>query len=182
MKTSQFTSTLRAQSALPLVFRAGPHTIDAGYHLTEVKNVAYRTMDCGGVTNAWVESQFELWAPSDANDSADRAAMAAGKFLAIVDRVQQKIALDGESLTRVFAAIGNHPAGLYGVSSLQVADHQLIAELVPDRVRCKAAERRGSSATGCCGTALSANDSNEQSSGCGCATASTVEPAAACCA
>ncbi|WP_415908868.1 DUF6428 family protein [Oleiharenicola sp. Vm1] len=63
MKTSAFLSALRAHVALPVVFRAGAAVIPSSYHLTEVKRVAYETMDCGAMTHRWSETQFELWVP-----------------------------------------------------------------------------------------------------------------------
>ncbi|HRI82177.1 MAG TPA: DUF6428 family protein, partial [Opitutaceae bacterium] len=56
MHTSAFPDTLRARRDHALVFRAGSRLIHPGYHLTEVKRVAYETMDCGGLAHRWNET------------------------------------------------------------------------------------------------------------------------------
>ncbi|MDP3166646.1 MAG: DUF6428 family protein, partial [Hydrogenophaga sp.] len=110
MKTSSFLTALRAQTGMPLVFRADRETVAPGYHLTEVKRVAYETMDCGAMTHRWAETQFELWVPAGAEGVAGRGHMPAGKFLRIVDRVTAELPLNEEATARVHASFGGQPA------------------------------------------------------------------------
>jgi hypothetical protein len=149
MNTSAFLTTLRAHSALPLVFKSGDAAIDAGYHLTEVKDVTYRTMDCGAKTDHWTETQFELWVPPSAQESAGRGHMPAVKFLKIVDRVQREIPLDQNSPARIFVSLGDHPASLHAIEGIAVEDDQLVVALETDRTRCKARERSQGGSCGC---------------------------------
>lgn len=175
MKTSQFLNALRSHSTLPLVFRAGDTMINAGYHLTEVKDVTFRTMDCGAKIHEWAETHFELWSPKTSQSAEPFARMDAGKFIAIVDRVQAQIPFPSDSATRVFAAFGEFPAAVYDVRSAAVEDDQLVVELVADRARCKAAERNtAAAAKSCCGTGAT-------ESSCGCGADSKAELATACC-
>jgi hypothetical protein len=175
MKTSSFLSLLRANPALPLVFRTDSHAISSHYHLTEVKRVSYETMDCGAMTHRWSETQFELWVPPLVGALPGRNHMPAGKFLSILDRVEKELPLDGETPARVFVALGDAPAALYDVASVTAQDGRLWVGLTPDRARCKAAERRVASLTGgCCGPAR-----DDDSPAC---CSSTREPATvACC-
>ena len=169
MKTSSFLSALRAQSGLPLVFSADAGTISSHYHLTEVKRVGYETMDCGAMTHRWSETQFELWVPPLVGALPGRGHMPAGKFLSIIDRVEQELPLDGETPARIFVALGDQGAALYDIASVAPSEGRLLVHLTPDRARCKAAERRVSSlAGGCCGI----GESPAQES---------AEPAVACC-
>ncbi|MBX3737008.1 MAG: hypothetical protein KF715_09985 [Candidatus Didemnitutus sp.] len=176
MKTSAFLSSLRAHAALPVVFRSGSVEIAPQYHLTEVKRVAYETMDCGAQTHRWSETQFELWVPSLTGDQPGRDHMPAGKFLAIIDRVEKELPLDGDTPARIFVALGDAPAALYDIASVHAVDGRLHIELTADRARCKAAERRTATLTGgCCGS------DHGDGNGC-CASESAAQPAAACCA
>ena len=181
MKTSSFLSALRSQSALPLIFRAGDEIVSPGYHLTEVKRVAYETMDCGAMTHRWSESQFEIWVPEGADAAAARGHMAAQKFLRIVERVEAEVPLNGEATARIHASFADGPAALYDVERVEVRQGALWIELSPDRTRCKAAERRLASATGgCCGT--SAGDAQETAAATSCGCTPAKAEATACCA
>jgi len=176
MKTSLFISTLREHATLPLVFRAGRAAISSHYHLTEVKRVAYETMDCGAQTHRWSETQFELWVPPLVGALPGRDHMPAGKFLAILDRVEKELPLDGDTPARVFVALGDAPAALFDVAGMEAAEGRLYVELTPDRTRCKAAERRVAALTsGCCGT-----EGENEGSG-ACCTSAPEKSAAACC-
>src|SRR5882757_6476119 len=84
MKTSDFISELRRAPSNQLIFvDLDGHSVHRGYHLTELKAISLRTVDCGGQTNQWQETIAQLWVPSD----PDRDDMTAGKFLKIVDKV-----------------------------------------------------------------------------------------------
>jgi hypothetical protein len=181
MKTSLFLAALRAQPNLPVVFRAGAETLHPGYHLTEVKRVAYETMDCGAMRHRWAESQFELWVPAGAALIPGREAMTAAKFLKIVDRVDAALSLAGEAEARVYASFGGQPAALHAIENVTASEGSLRVELEADRARCKAAERRiGALTGGCCGNAP-AVERPKAGAGCGC-DAAPAEAATACCA
>lgn len=166
MKTSSLLTALRANAGLPLVFRAGSSALSSHYHLTEVKRVSYETMDCGAMTHRWNETQFELWVPPLVGGLPGRDHLPAGKFMSIIDRVEKELPLNGDAEARVHVSLGDHPAALYDIASLNESEGRLWVELTGDRTRCKAVERRVASLTGgCCGT------SDE----------SAAEPAAACC-
>ncbi len=171
MTTAAFIALLRQHPALPLVFGAGAETLPPGYHLTEVKRVAYETMDCGAATHRWRETQFELWVPAGAAEDPARPPMGAGKFLRIVDRVAAELPLAGKAEARVLADLGGGAAVLHDVVAVTAADGCLRVELRPERTRCKAAERRAAAATAA-----------EPKAGCGCGSPGTAAGAAVCCA
>jgi hypothetical protein len=142
MKTSAFLATLRAHPALPVVFRHGGDTAPSGYHLTEVKRVAYETLDCGAQTHRWDETQFELWTPPLNSLNLVRGHMPARKFLAIIDRVERELALKGDTEARIHTSLGRVVTALWDIDSAAPSGGQLVVSLTPDRTRCKAAERR----------------------------------------
>lgn len=184
MNTTSFLNALRSRAALGLVFRSGGRLIAPGYHLTEVKRVAYDTMDCGGVSHRWAETQFEIWVPP-AGGRSDPEDMTAEKFLAIIDRVERALPLEGDSPARIHAAFDGQSAALHDVASVTVAEGRLWIELAADRTRCKAAERQVASSTGaCCGSGRSEPTPAEARPGCGCEENPTAEAreTAGCCA
>lgn len=176
MKTSAFLTALRAHAGLPLVFRTADAAISSHYHLTEVKRVSYETMDCGAMTHRWSETQFELWVPPLVGALPGRDHMKAGKFLAIVDRVEKELPLDGETSARVFVSLGDHPAALHDVASVVPVEGILWINLTTDRARCKAAERRVCNLVGGCG-----DNANGGADAPCCSAEPKPEPAAACC-
>lgn len=185
MKTSSFLTALRANSSLPLVFRAGGEIVTPGYHLTEVKRVAYETMDCGAMRHRWAESQFELWAPAAAQATAGRGHMPAEKFLKIIERVEAELPLESAATARIHASFAGQPAALYDVDAVNARDGSLWVELTPDRTRCKAAERRTEAAGGgCCGASAEQPEEKQPAAACGCGAAKTETAgvAVACCA
>ena len=158
MKTSILLTTLRAHPALPVVFRHGGDTVPAGWHLTEVKRVAYETMDCGALTHRWAETQFELWTPPLNGLNPLRGHMPAGKFLAIIDRVEKELPLTGDTEARIHARLGDNPPALWGIELAAPAGGQLVVSLTPDRTRCKAAERSVCNLVGACGDKAAQED------------------------
>jgi hypothetical protein len=179
MNTSSFLAALRDQASLPLVFRAGRNVVSPGYHLTEVKRVAYETMDCGAMVHQWAESQFEIWVPAATKAGPGRGHMAAEKFLRIIDRVEAELPLNGDAIARIHASFNGEPAALYAIEAISAREGQLWVELSPDRTRCKAAERRA--AGGRRDPAVQEAEAVGAGAGCGCATAAPAG-AAACCA
>lgn len=182
MKTSTFLSALQSHSALPLVFRHGREDlVSPGYHLTEVKRVAYETMDCGAMTHQWAETHFELWVPPLEKLVPGRSHMPAGKFLGIVERVQAKLPLNGDAPARLLASFKGQPAALYDVETVVAEAGKLWVELSPDRTRCKAVERRVAALTGGCCAATDKRAATNGSDGCGCDAAGTQALSAGCC-
>lgn len=181
MKTSSFLTALRSHAALPLAFRADGETVSPGYHLTEVKRVAYETVDCGGVSHDWTETQFEVWVPENTANDSGRGHMPAEKFIRIIDRVETGLPLRGDSTARIHASFAGQPAALYDIASVEPRDGRLWVELVPDRTRCKAAERRLAAAGNVCCGASAEEQAEPAAAGC-CGSTSGVAPAAACCA
>lgn len=171
MNTSTFLNSLRVRADVPLVFRAGNESVAPGYHLTEVKAVSYRTMDCGALAHNWTESQFEIWVPKSEKEGESRGHMPANKFLHIVDRVQKDVHLDDTSEARIFASFGNFPASLYTIAGINAENNMLIVDLNPDLARCKSRERREAAAT-----------AGSSVGGCGCSSKIEESAEVSCCA
>ncbi len=62
MKVKEFVKVLEQHKGKELLFSYDQDQfVGANYHLTEVKNVQFDTTDCGGKTNFWEETHFQLW-------------------------------------------------------------------------------------------------------------------------
>ena len=152
MKTSEFISKLRAAPNNQLIFagRDG-HTVHTGYHLTELKAASFETVDCGGQTNRWQETIFQLWVPASADDEY----MAVAKFVKIFDKVGGMIPLNPDTEVRIEYGDENFFPSTYHVRGV-THDHTTTRVLLePPETTCKARDRRVAalSTTGsCCGS------------------------------
>lgn len=174
MKTAEFLSALRGHAGLPVHFSLGRgRAVPAGYHLTEVKRVAFETMDCGAATHRWQETHFELWVPP--LRGLRPVHMPAEKFLGIVDRVEAKLPLDGATEAKVFFGEHGQPAVLCAIKEVAPVSGWLEVQLAVEQARCKAAERRleglAAKFTSCCGPSCCSGEKDE----------AAKEPAAAGC-
>ena len=183
MNTSSFLNALRTHPSLALVLRSGAETVLPGFHLTEVKRVSYETVDCGAMPHRWFESQFEISASAARGTAPHTEYMPAGKFLRIVERVEAQLPLEAESTARVFVALGNDPAALFDIASISASDGRLWVELLPDRTRCKAAERQAGSGGGsCCGSGPETSSQTSSVAACACGLEAVENSTKACCA
>jgi|SRR6267143_1599073 len=139
MKTKDFIDTLRASPGKQLIFQdSQEHTVQPGYHLTELKAARFKTVDCGGQVNRWEETIVQLWVPQD----ADEHYMTAGKFLKILDRVRGLIPLQLDAEIRVEYGDGNFFPSTYHVGSVTENAAEIRVVLQPPVATCKARDRR----------------------------------------
>jgi hypothetical protein len=135
-------SELRAPPQRPLEFHLhGETLVPAGYHVTEVKAVTIEAMDCGGKANTWRETVIQLM-----DGSAEDAAggfMTNRKFLAIYDRVVQKIPVRDEAEVRFEYGNSVTPAMQYHVSHVEAQAECVIVHLRTPGVQCKAGDACG---------------------------------------
>jgi Family of unknown function (DUF6428) len=139
MKTNEFISKLRDAPDNQLIFvdLAG-HAVHSGYHLTEIKAATLNTVDCGGQTNRWQETIFQLWVPASADDEY----MAAAKFVKIFDKVRGMIPLNPNTEIRIEYGDENFYPSTYHVRGV-THDHTTTRVLLePPETTCKARDRR----------------------------------------
>ena len=138
MDTQTFLSSLKQRPDKPLVFDYGQEQVKPGYHVTEVMNVTFETVDCGGQTNFWRETIIQLQGPGR-HDRAEL--MDASKFLAIYDRVSAAISVHTEAEVRIEYGDAETPALHYHVDSVCETEGKLVVSLTPPGVTCKAKDR-----------------------------------------
>lgn len=145
MNWQVFKAQLMANTELTLQFQyAEGHWVDASYHITEIKQAPITSVDCGGVMNAWTEIIIQLWEPVS---EGNREAMKVEKALSIINVVEKAMPLHPAATVKI--EFGNQQFDTRQLipKSIIIADTNLIVDLRPDTVQCKAIERGGS-----CGT------------------------------
>jgi hypothetical protein len=143
---------LRPSADRPLVFVYGGREVHPGYHVTEIKSGRFESLDCGALPEAWRETFIQL------QDGAEegRTHMPAGKFLAIVRKVEDALPLAAGSKLTFEVSDGAGPLQLYKARRVVAGERQLVVELVPRPASCKPRERglaAQKEASACCGTA-----------------------------
>lgn len=141
----EFKEQLLAHPQLDLQFQYAENKwVDASYHITEIKQAPITSVDCGGKMNSWTEIIVQLWEP--VNQQQERP-MQVGKALSIVELVEKTLPLN--PLAKVKIEFGNSDFDTRQMYPNQVIAEggNLIVDLRPDTVQCKAIERGGS-----CGT------------------------------
>lgn len=131
---------------LPLVFETDEGAIGAGYHVTELKQVSIKSIDCGGNVDDWRETHVQLL------DGQDGEHMRTGKFAAIADKSMSKLRHLGEE--PVFFELGLKNKGLrrYQIDGLTQSANGVRVHLNEGRAMCKpAAAARTTVAVSCCG-------------------------------
>ena len=173
LKWSSFKQQLQASPELILQFQYAENLwVDASYHITEIKQAPITSVDCGGVKNAWTEIIVQLWEPQG---QQQERAMQVSKALSIVELVEKALPLNPNGIVKIEFGNSQFDTRQMLPKDIIIDGDNLIVDLRPDAVQCKAIERGGS-----CGT----NDKGEEC----CTTAVEVKPkiklqnlAAACC-
>jgi hypothetical protein len=129
--------------------------VDASYHITEIKQAPIVSVDCGGVMSSWTEVIIQLWEPE--NENQDRA-MTVSKALSIVALVEKSLPLNPLGMVKIEFGNSQFDTRQMIPNRINLLNGNLIVDLQPDAVQCKAIERGGScgtTATGeeCCAPA-----------------------------
>lgn len=168
-----FKNTLIANNELTLQFQyAEGQWVDASYHITEIKQAPITSVDCGGVMNTWTEVIIQLWEPVS---EGNREAMKVDKALVIVNLVEKTMPLHPSAMVKI--EFGNQQFDTRQLipKGFIIADGNLVVDLRPDTVQCKAIERGGN-----CGSPEA--DESEQKTGIqNLAAASCCTPGDGCC-
>ncbi len=161
LKWKSFKEQLQANPDMTLQFQyAEDQWVDAAYHITEIKQAPITSVDCGGVMNAWTEIIVQLWEPL--NEQQDRA-MKVSKALSIVELVEKALPLNPNGIVKIEFGNSQFDTRQMLPKELMASGDNLVVDLRPDSVQCKAIERGGS-----CGT-------NEQGEEC-CTPVAEVKP------
>ena len=157
MKTSEFLNMLENNQGKSLIFEYLPEQyVGANYHITEVKNAIFDTVDCGAKTDFWKETIVQIWESPSEIDKIEY--LSVSKALAILKKVDKikPMSLDAE-LKIEFGNKKFHTAQLF-INDFEILDINLIIKLATQQIDCKAKETCGVSVeenacvegSGCC--------------------------------
>lgn len=137
MKTREFLTILEENpnKVLRFEYHKGQFARE-DFHLTEIKNVTYSSVDCGGVANEWKETIVQIWE----NSFPDGNYVDTSKALEIANRV--------DGINPIFKDVevkfeyGNslfHTA-VMGVGEVEIGD-AITVKLFTENTTCKAQDR-----------------------------------------
>ncbi len=138
----EFIATLKTAGAAPIQFQSNAGTIQAGFHVTELKHATVTGIDCGGNVDSWQETVVQLL-----DGSGVGGYMSAEKFIAIAERSIAKIPALANGKLRFEFAPNNGPAQIFDGAVPSDQDGLHLA-LVTSHATCKPAAAVG----GTCGT------------------------------
>ena len=142
MITSEFLSLLEDHKDKSLQFEYQPgQLVPANYHITEVKNIAIESVDCGAGTDAWKETIIQLWeSPSEIGKTEF---MSSYKALGILNKVDKMRAMDREAELKIeYSNTRFHTAQLF-VDDYTWNNEKLVFKLSVKKTDCKAKETCG---------------------------------------
>lgn len=124
--------------------------VDASFHITEIKQAPIISVDCGGVMNAWTEIIVQIYEPVD--EQQERS-MKVNKALSIIDLVEKSLPLNPAGTVKIEFGNSAFDTRQMYPSEFIIEGSNLIVDLRPDAVQCKAKERGE-----CCGPATADAD------------------------
>ena len=145
MNWGNFKDQLLLHPDLDLQFQYAENKwVDASYHITEIKQAPITSVDCGGKMNSWTEIIIQLWEP--VNQQQDRA-MQVNKALSIINLVEKTLPLNPLGTVKIEFGNSEFDTRQMYPNTIGINGSNLVIDLRPDSVQCKAIERGGS-----CGT------------------------------
>ena len=155
MTTNEFLKILNDHPNLPLLFeyQAGSFT-RMDYHITEIKNIQYDTVDCGGVQNKWQEVHVQLW-ENELPEPDHR--VDTSKALDIFTVVEKVRSTWGDVEMKFEYGNARFHKAVLPIGNVTIHDKQIIVQLGQDQTCCKAKDRavtEEEKAVACCAPAV----------------------------
>ncbi len=142
MKTNELYQVLKRNGMKPLLFEYATNVlVGTNYHLTEIKNVAIESVDCGAVSHTWKETVMQLW--ENPLELGKTSYMTCEKILSIIEKVNATRAMDFETELKV--EYGNkvfHTTQLT-VKRIIETEQYVLVKLATEKTKCKAPELCG---------------------------------------
>jgi hypothetical protein len=118
--------------------------VSPSYHITEIKQAPITSVDCGGIKNEWTEIIVQLMEPAT---HQQLRAMKVQKALSIIEVVEKVLPLDVNGTVKIEFGNAQFETRQLYPNEFITDGKNLVIDLRPDTVQCKAIERGGS-----CGT------------------------------
>ncbi len=142
MKTEELLSILKENRNKELLFEYSKDKhAGTNYHLTEVKNVAFESVDCGGVSNNWKETHLQLW--ESPNEIGKAEYMTVDKVIDILERVNDIKPLWLDTDVKVEFGNADFHTSVMSIEGTSLESGRLTVKLFTDVTGCKAPELCG---------------------------------------
>ncbi len=139
MLVQDFLDAVQEHEGLPLLFElSGGRVIQGGYHVSEIKNATYDTIDCGNSLHTWKEVIVQIWVPEEATETD--AWMPSSKFMKIWDVVDSRLALYRDAEIKIEYGDDAHLTSNYDIHGFDVTEDGLMVQMAPPRTMCKPRE------------------------------------------
>lgn len=167
MTTKTFLELLANNPQKELVFEYEANQFIPVYHITEVKNVHFESIDCGGNAHEEYQTITQLWiSPKDFLETKCMTAEKALKIYNIVDGVKPM-----KRDTEIFFEYGYKDlrTSVYSIEEVEETETQLIIRMFVRKTACKPALKvveNGKNAVSCCGPAPQAIEKGKKTVGC----------------
>lgn len=167
MTTQTFLELLANNPQKELVFEYEANTFIPVYHITEIKNVHFESVDCGGNAHEEFQTITQLWiSPKDFLLKECMTAEKALKIYNIVDGVKPM-----KRATTMFFEYGYKDlrTSVYSVEAIEEINNQLIIKMFVPKTACKPAQQvieKGKAALNCCTPVEQVAEKSKQVLGC----------------
>jgi len=148
MTTKQFLDILEQnkETAISFEYESGSFArID--YHITEIKNVTFDSVDCGGVRNQWQEVHIQLWESKLPNPIHRVNTTKALDIFNVVNKVRETL---GDVEIKFEYGNNRFHTAIQPIQSVSIDNEQVIVRLGKERTTCKANDRAKGGAVSCC--------------------------------
>lgn len=144
MTWSAFKSQLEEFPGLKLQFEYETGKwVKPSYHLTEIKQAAIVSVDCGGQMNSWTEIILQLWEP-EVLEKGREEAMQVQKAISIIHLVEKSLALHPAAFVKIEFGNADFDTRQLNPQAITADGGNLIVQLSPDFTQCKAMDRGAS--------------------------------------
>ena len=159
MTTREFLQLLENHSDLPLYFEYKPGAFArSDFHITEIKNVKYDTVDCGGVRNEWQEVHVQIWENEIPEPHHQVNTTKALDIFKVVNKVRETW---GDVDMKFEYGNANFHTALLHVNQMQIHTDKVIVKLGTEQTCCKAKDRAETpeeKAVACCAPVVLADE------------------------
>ncbi len=137
MKVYQFLALLQQHKEKSLLFAYEKNLLVApNYHITEIKNVDFKTVDCGGKQNKWQETQLQLWEKSSEKDKIEY--LTTTKALSIFNLVNSINPLWLQTEIKIEYGNNTFHTAILKITDFNVSEDSLLFNLFKEKTQCKA--------------------------------------------
>lgn len=136
MRVKEFIKEIEKYSGKELLFSYPSNKlVGANYHLTEVKNVQFNTTDCGGKSNFWKETHFQIWESPQEIGKTDY--LKVDKILSILKKVDKIKPLMYNTELKIEYGNEDFPTSVMQIEKISINDKKVVVTLFAGTTKCK---------------------------------------------